>query len=69
MSKYLDWKKDALWSLYDNKTEFELDQKRRDEERTAAAQAFHAVAYLSMPEDLRSQAAAWGVSAPWKLYG
>ncbi|NTG61795.1 hypothetical protein G6L45_16055 [Agrobacterium rhizogenes] len=63
MSGPLDWKKEPLWSLYENKAELELEHKRRDEARTAAAQAFHAVAYISMPEDLKSRAVEWGVSA------
>jgi hypothetical protein len=37
-------------------------ERRRDEE-IAKAQAFHAIAYREMPEDLRSQAKVWGVSA------
>ncbi|WP_271024876.1 hypothetical protein [Rhizobium sp. RCAM05973] len=61
MGSNLDWKKEPLWSLYENKAELELEHKRRDEKRTAEAQAFHAIAYLSMPEDLKSRAKEWGV--------
>lgn len=43
--------------------EFALAEKRREDERIAKAQAFHAAAYREMPEDLRTQAATWGVSA------
>jgi len=43
--------------------EQELEQRRIRERRQAEAQAFHAVAYLSMPEDLKESAKAWGVSA------
>lgn len=45
----------------DPATEFE--HARRQESRAAEALAFHAMAYREMPEDLRTQAALWGVSA------
>lgn len=41
----------------------ELEHKRRQEQRTAEAQAFHAIAYREMPEDLRTSAKLWGVEA------
>ncbi|NTG73243.1 hypothetical protein G6M02_07855 [Agrobacterium rhizogenes] len=63
MGSNLDWKKEPPWSLYENKAELELEHKRRDEKRTAEAQAFHATAYLSMPAELKSRAKEWGVSA------
>lgn len=43
--------------------EFKLAELRERDERLAKAQAFHASAYREMPEDLRTQAVAWGVSA------
>jgi hypothetical protein len=43
--------------------EAELEHKRRQEQRAAEAQAFHAIAYRDMPEDLRVSARNWGVEA------
>jgi hypothetical protein len=43
--------------------ESQLAAVRRQEALDADAQAFHAVAYLSMPDDLRLRAEEWGVPA------
>ncbi|TAX45978.1 hypothetical protein ELI02_30180 (plasmid) [Rhizobium leguminosarum] len=41
----------------------ELEHQRRQEQHAAEAQAFHAIAYREMPEDLRVSARSWGVEA------
>jgi hypothetical protein len=41
----------------------ELEARRQSEQKAAEARAFHAAAYLCMPEYLRSQSIEWGMPA------
>lgn len=53
---------DLFWGKQTD-VESEIDRNRRLERRNAEALALDAVAYREMPEDLRSRAKEWGVSA------
>lgn len=43
--------------------ESELERQRQIERRNAEAEAFNAMAYRAMPEDIRSRAKEWGLEA------